>query len=76
MDEPKSSGKLRFPSPEMPSISGWEGKSALLYTKEDSVGMPVRIIRFLDSYVEVQNSQGRARLYPRENIAYFQFLGG
>ncbi len=53
----------------------WEGKSAILFTKEDSVGMPVRIVRFLGVFVEVENNQGKARLYPTDNIAYFQFLG-
>jgi len=60
----------------MDELKSLEGRKAYLYTKEDSVGMMVRIIRFLSDYVEVENSQGKARLYPRENIAFFQLFGG
>jgi len=59
----------------MEQLKSLEGKSAFLYTKEDSVGMKVRILRFMEAYVEVENNAGKARLYPRENIAFFQFCG-
>ena len=58
------------------NIKNWEGKSALLFTKDDSEGVRVRIIRFLGRYVEVEDATTKkARLYPEENISYFAFLG-
>ena len=59
----------------MDKNNSWEGKSAYLFTKDTEEGIRVRILRFLDGYVEVEDAAKRARLYPQENISYFSFLG-
>ena len=54
-------------------MKSWEGKSAYLFTKDTEEGVRVRSLRFLDEYVEIEDTSKRARLYPGKYLLLFLF---